>query len=214
VNKRKSTTARLFSFSGFGRLVGLMMIATPLIVGVIAALQVSAVGAKGTETAQNETLVRCNPTTAVGIMGQPLAVELYIENIVDLWVADVRLSFDTSMAQIVDADPITNGVQIELLDDFLSPDFVLNKSGDNVAGMIKYMATQVNPSEPVSGSGPLARVTFQPQQTGTFIMPITYHLLGTIDGFEIEATPIDCRITFIEGGDPDLTTYLPAAFAQ
>lgn len=196
-----------------------MITAVSVLLGLLAALY-GVTGVKARE-ANNETLVRCNPATVAGIMGQPLAVELYVDNVVDLWAADVSLSFDTTMVRVIDADQNpNNGVQIEILDDFLSPDFLLRQNADNETGTIRYAATQVaspNPGEgsrPVSGSGALARVTFQPLQAGTSTMPFTDIEIVRRTGAEIEATAVDCQITFIAVDDPDLSIYLPVAFAQ
>jgi hypothetical protein len=192
----------------------LAVMAAPAILALIIGLLTTARPA-GVSRAQGETLVRCNPAMAAGVVGQPLDVDIYVENVIDLWAGDVELSFDTTIAQIVDADPGLDGTQIKLLDDFLSPDFVLRKIADNVAGTILYAATQVQTDpptkEPVSGSGPLARITFEAVKAGAFTMPFTSHLLGTPDGFEIPATEVDCQVTFITI-DPDLSVYLPAAF--
>ena len=163
--------------------------------------------------AASASVVRCNPTVAVGQADKTVDVDIYVENVVDLYGGDVRLSFDPTLLQVVDIDPNANGVQILLLDEFISPDFVIRKNADNTIGTIWYAATQVNPSEPVSGSGPLARITFQPLQAGTFTMPITYQKIVRRDGTQIESIAIDCRITFIEP-TPDLITYLPTVLAQ
>ena len=152
----------------------------------------------GAGRALGETKVRCEPTTAIGSSTQLLTVDIYVENVTELYAADVRLSFDTTMAHVYDADPVASGIQILILDEFISPDFVVRKNADNVAGTIWYAATQVNPSEPVSGSGPLARIILQPQRAGSFIMPITYQKIVHRDGIQIEATAVDCQITFIE----------------
>jgi hypothetical protein len=183
-----------------------LLLAAPVILALFAAL----FAAPRAGRAQGETLVRCNPAVAGGIVGQPLDVDIYVENMTELYAADVRLSFDVSKAQLVDADQTADGVQIQILDDFLSPDFVVRKNGDNVAGTVWYAATQVNPSEPVSGSGPLARMTFQATQAGSFTMPITYREFSTREGFAIDATPVDCQVSFIVV-DTDLSIYLPVA---
>lgn len=213
MSKRTSAGQQLGPGGTFRRTTGHIIVIAVAIVGLIAGLQAPGVG-----MAQNNTLVRCNPATAVGVMGQPLDVDIYVENVVDLWAVDIRLSFDTSVIKIVDADPNADGVQITPLDDFLSPDFVVRRNGDNAVGTILYVATQVktpeNPANPVSGSGPLARVTFQPLQAGTFTMPITYQKLVHTNGTQIAATAIDCKITFIEIDDLDQLTYLPVAFSQ
>lgn len=182
-------------------------------VTLLSAFYLSGARAATDERAASASVVRCNPAVAAGPLGQFLDVDIIVENVVDLYAADVRLSFDTTKAQVVDIDPNASGVQILLLDEFISPDFVVRKNADNVTGTIWYAATQVNPSEPVSGSGPLARITFQAVQAGTFIMPITYQKIVHRDGTQIEATAIDCQVTFIEA-TPDLTLYLPVAYAQ
>ena len=187
------------------------LLVAPVILALLAGLFAASIPAAS--QAQGQTLVRCNPAVVVGPVGQPIDVDIYVENIEDLYAADVRLSFDTSMAQIVDADPNASDIQIQILDDFLSPDFVLRKNGDNVAGTIWYAASQVNPSEAVSGSGPLARITLQPQKAGSFVMPITYHEFSTREGFQIDATPVDCQVTFIESNS-DLLVYLPTVIME
>ena len=90
------------------------------------------------------------------LVGQDLVIDIYVQDVVDLYGADVRLSFNTSIAQVVDANPTLAGTQIQPLATFMSPDFVIKKEANNSAGTIWYAATQINPSPPVSGSGPLA----------------------------------------------------------
>jgi hypothetical protein len=119
------------------------------------------------------TIVRCNPAVVTGPLRSGVSVEIYVENVVDLY-----------------------GVQIEVLSGFLKPDFVVRKIADNTAGTIWYAATQVNPTLPVSGSGALARVTLLPQMAGTFTMPFTYQKLVLRTGVQIPATAQDCVITF------------------
>jgi hypothetical protein len=141
-------------------------------------------------------IVRCNPAAVTGFMHSGVSVEIYVEDVVDLYGADVRLSFDPAFVQVQDADPAAAGVQIEVLSDFLNPDFVVRKTADNIAGTIWYAATQVNPSPPVSGSGALARVTFLPQMAGDITVPVTYQKLALRTGVQIPATSQDCRLTF------------------
>lgn len=193
-----------------------VVVAAPAILALIVTLL--AVGHPiGVSQAQDDTLVRCDPAMAVGPVDAPLDVDIYVENVVDLWAGDIQLSFDTAIAQIVDADPAASGVQIQILDDFLSSDFVVRRNGDNVIGSIWYVVTQVAtqppepPRLPVSGSGPLARITFEAHQAGSFTMPITYQKIVRSDGTQIEATAVDCQVTFI-AAEPDLSVYLPVAF--
>lgn len=169
----------------------------------------------GTTTASpEETTVTCSPQNAVGLAGNTVAVDIFIADVVDLYGADVRLGFDTSLAQVVDAEPASpHTTEIEVLDSFLSPDFVVRKIADNMAGTIWYAVTQVNPSLPVSGSGSLARITFQSVQAGSFDLPVTFFQLADPDGFEIVATAADCSVTFVEP-EPELSVYVPAIFSS
>ena len=54
-------------------------------------------------------------------------------------------SFNTTIAQVVHQLPAT-GVQIEPLDTFLQPVFIVRNIASNTAGTIRYAATQVDPS--------------------------------------------------------------------
>jgi hypothetical protein len=174
------------------RKAALAVVLTALLAGLLWGERSAAAGR------DDETFVRCDPATAIGATGQLLTVDIYVENVFELYAADVRLSFDPTMVQVYDNDPDASGIQILMLDDFLSPDFVLRKNADNVAGTIWYAATQMTPSEPVSGSGPLARITLQPLQAGSFTMPITYQKIVHSDSEQIEATAVDCQIIFVE----------------
>lgn len=161
-----------------------------------------------------ETTVTCSPQNAVGVAGNTVAVDIFIADVVNLYGADVRLGFDTDLAQVVDTEPASpHTTEIEVLDSFLSPDFVVRKIADNVVGTIWYAVTQVNPSPPVSGSGSLARVTFQSLQAGSFDLPVTFFQLADPDGFEIVATAANCTVTFVEP-ETELSVYIPAIFSS
>jgi hypothetical protein len=153
------------------------------------------------------TIVRCEPAWITVAVGLAVNVDLYVQDVGDLYGADLRLSFDPAAVQVVDADQNAAGVQIQLLSGFLKPDFVVRKVADNISGTIWYAATQVNPTLPVTGSGSLARVTLLPQATGTYSMPFTYQELVRRTGAQIPATPQECWMTFTE--DPVKRVYLP-----
>lgn len=163
--------------------------------------------------APQQTIVRCEPEIIISDFKTPVSFTIFVENVAELNAADVRMSFDPSVAQIADAEANVPGTQIELLDEFLSPDFVVRKVADNEAGTIWYANTQVNPTAPVSGSGPLARVTLQPQTVGAFFLEFTYQELVMNNGAQIPAIARDCEVSFF---DPDnlRSTYLPLVRAE
>ena len=141
-------------------------------------------------------IVRCEPAVVAGHAGQQLSVSLYVENVSELYGVELQLNFNPAIAHVVDADPGTPGVQIQPLGSFLSPDFVVRRSADNVTGIIQYAATQVSPQPPVSGSGAVAAVTFQAVSNGTFSMPFTDAVLVDIDGTTIPAIVLPCAVQF------------------
>ena len=141
-------------------------------------------------------IVRCDPSTLNALVGTTVSVTIYVENVVDLYGLDVRMVFDPLYAQVVDSDPVAPGVQIQPLDGFLSPDFVVRRSADNTTGQIRYAATQISPSQPVSGSGAVARIDLHGIQPGTIAVPITQVELARNDGTSIPATTEACAWQF------------------
>lgn len=145
------------------------------------------------------TIVRCDPTTATGVVGgtNPVdaVVDIYIDDIVGLNAVDIGVSFfDTTIAQVVDQSP-NPGVQIEPLYTLLQPPLLGLNTVDNTAGTIQYVATQLgNPA--VTGSGPVARITFTGLQAGSFTMTWGVIELSDIDGALIPFTAQPCTITF------------------
>ena len=140
--------------------------------------------------------VRCDPSTLNASVGTTVSVTIFVQDVVDLYGLDVRLAFDPAYAQVVDSDPTASGVQIQPLSGFLSPDFVVRRSADNTTGLIRYAATQVSPSQPVSGSGAVARIDLRGTQPGIITVPITQVELARSDGSTIPATAQVCTWQF------------------
>lgn len=163
-------------------------------------------------TPHQETVLRCEPESIVVEIGESVTFTIFVQDVVDLYGADVRMSFDPTIAQVVDANGAKPGVQIELLDEFLSPDFVLRDVADNDAGTIWYANAQVNPTEAVSGSGPLARVTMESLKPGSFEVPFTFQELVLRNGDPIPTTVRNCNVAFF---DPNAisNTFLPVSIA-
>ncbi len=182
--------------------------------GVVLVGGVLIVGGRAAAAPQ-ATIVRCDPATVAGPLGTAVDVDIYVENVVELYGADVRLGFDPAALQVVDDDPATDGIQITPLDTFLSPDFVVRKGLGYAEDpdVIWYAVTQVNPSEAVSGSGPLARISFRALEAGSFTLPITYHKLARRDSLEIPSIAQGCSIRFFDIDDGGVT-FVPFAAAD
>lgn len=165
-------------------------------------------------------LVRCNPANPTGVVGQPFSFTIYVENVAGLYGAQAYLDFNPALVQVVDADPVATGVQIEVLQEFLPRNLILQHNADNAAGTISYAVTYLrsDPNEPapppVSGSGALARVTFFPSQPGTFAMPFSNTVLSDLDGFVIPSNTQDCQVTIDADASGHRPLYLPFVAAE
>lgn len=140
------------------------------------------------------TTIRCDPTTATGVIGEAdVVVDMYVQDIVGLYGVDLRLTFAPAIATVVDKGSAT-GVQFEALSGFLQPDYVARNTADNTAGTLRYAATQTSPTVPATGSGPVARITFHGLQVGSFTMPWTSVELSDRNGVSIPATLEPCVV--------------------
>lgn len=112
----------------------------------------------------------------------PLTVEVYVQDVVDLYGADVQLRYDPTLFQVRDADSTRPGTQVVIHNELLYPDLLLHGEADPTTGRIWYAATQLNPRQPAQGSGRLFSFIVDPLRTGLGAFAITYQELSTRDG--------------------------------
>ena len=128
------------------RMIAALLAISLTMVGLLAAAAPSpALGALtvAAKPGSDAAVVRCDPSTLNAYVGMTVSVTIFVQDVVDLYGLDVRLVFDPAYAQVVDTDPTVAGVQIQPLSGFLSPDFVVRRSADNITGLVRYAATQV-----------------------------------------------------------------------
>jgi hypothetical protein len=109
-------------------------------------------------------------------------VEVWVEDVVDLYAADIQLTFDATRLQVQDANPGQQGVQVIPRSDLLWPDLVVKREADNDAGTIWYAVTQLHPREPASGSGALFAFNLQTAAVGPAAISVAEITLATRDG--------------------------------
>lgn len=153
-----------------------------------------------------DPLVRCEPTSVVATVGDEAVIDLYIQDVTNLYGADLRVSYDPTIGQVVDQDTFTPGIQIQVLYTFLNPFFIIQRSVYGPTSVppncgvdcIWYASTQANPTPPATGSGAVVRVTYLGLQTGTFPMNWINTQLSAPGGVPI--TPVNnqpCSVTFV-----------------
>lgn len=153
------------------------------------------------------TAVVIDPPTSEVAVGATTTVNIRIENVEDLYGAEVHLDFDPGLLEVVDADSGTAGVQIQP-GTFPSPDFTGQNSVDQAAGKINFAVAQMPPHEPVSGSGVLATVTFQGEAAGTLAINFIDVILSDRDGEPIDAAPQGGSVT-VTGEETPTPTDTP-----
>ncbi|MGI6741018.1 MAG: cohesin domain-containing protein [Brevefilum sp.] len=79
-------------------------------------------------------------------------VPVEIRGVNELYAADIEIRFDPNVIQIEDANPDVDGIQ-PALGTFLDAGLVLYNRVDNQEGLVQFVMTQANPSEPKSGDG-------------------------------------------------------------
>jgi hypothetical protein len=111
-----------------------------------------------------------------------LAVDVIAENVTDMYGAEFRLKYDPTKLAVADVNANQEGVQIAP-GSLLSPDsgFIVANDVNEAEGSIVFAMTLLNPAPPVSGSGPLARVTLNVLQEGSSTIDVERAKLVAFD---------------------------------
>jgi hypothetical protein len=136
----------------------------------------------------NDTHLRVLPAAVNLKLHAPVTVEVYVENVVDLYGADIQLQFPPALFQVRDANPSVPGVQITARSDLLVPRFIVSNEADNQAGIISYVVTQMAPQAPAQGSGALFSFVADTIQPGVGAFAIQQQTLATRDAVTIVVT--------------------------
>ena len=151
--------------------------------------------------------VRVAPSTIQAARGGQIEIAVEVVEVQDLYGFDVILTFDPAVVQVVDADPLLDGVQVSL-GTLLEPGFAVRNTADNAAGRLQFAMTQLNPSEAKSGTGTLIVVKFEGQQVDASA-PLTLEKaqLAQRDGIEIPSELVAGQV--IVGSAPAGPTNTP-----
>lgn len=157
---------------------------------------------------QGSTIVLLDPSDALVAVGETVVVDIQIQDAENLFGADVRLEYDPSIVEVVDANTLVPGTQISSGD---FPDisggkgFVAQNRVNADEGTIGYAMTLLSPAPPVSGSGTLASITFRGKAPGSSDISFTSVLLSDANANRIPATKIGSSITVTSGPAPTVT---------
>ena len=148
--------------------------------------------------------LRIDPPTLSLIAGQTQTIAIVIQDAAEVYGIDVRASFDPALVEVVDANPARDGVQMTA-GVFPQPDFVALNAADNAAGALRYVVTQVNPTQPATGGGVV--FTFQVRGRANGVSPLRVDLveMANRSGELLPVTTTDGTVT-VTGGQPPAPT--------
>src|SRR3972149_4964730 len=141
----------------------------------------------GAVFAQGATVVRIDPATTTLAVNQIVTVSVKIDNVTNLFGAEVHLAFNPNVLEVIDADQGQAGVQISN-GGMLQPDAVGQNTADNTLGTIDFGIAQINRAG-VNGSGTLAIISFKGKAPGT--SPITFR--------GIQSSPTGANLSDVNG---------------
>ena len=131
-------------------------------------------------------------------VGDTVTIEIGVVGVTDLFGAEVHLTFDPNILQVLDADASRPEVQIQggpLLDPGRA--WVVLNFVDNTAGQIGYALSLISPAPPVSGDGVLASITFETKTQGTATLSFTNVLLVNNEAQKIASVANDGIIAIV-----------------
>lgn len=124
-------------------------------------------------------------------------VDVYIDvnDVLNLYAVDVRLSFDPAVVEIVSMTPVAG---------WFNAGFTPRNEYNNFSGTIWYASTQMNPTPVANGSGHILKLTLRAKSTATVAFVFTYIKLSNPNGVEIPATGINGSVNASSSVTPDL----------
>ncbi len=161
--------------------------------------------ARAAGVATTNTVVRLQPTAQQLNVGDLGNLQIWVDNVTNLFGVEIAVQFDPRYIQVQDADPATDGVQIQP-GTFPAPNFVQAKLADNTAGLISYVVSQTSPTLPVTGSGVIATFTFKAVAQGVSNLTFITVKLADPNGQAIQTTAQAGQVTVGQGsGEPTAT---------
>jgi hypothetical protein len=121
---------------------------------------------------------------------------------------DIEIRFDPDVIQIEDANPNLDGVQ-PALGTFLDAGLTLFNAVDNEQGILQFVMTQVNPSEPKSGDGALLILYALGMDEGESDLAVTKLEFSDRFGEAIPVEAVDGIVSVLESAAESQSTAIP-----
>ena len=135
-------------------------------------------------------------------------VPVEVRDVSDLYAVDLTIRFDPEILQVEDANPDQAGVQPGLAT-FLDAGMTLFNIVDNETGTVRFVMSQINPSEGKSGSGNLLVLYFVAKQAGTSQVTMEAVELANRLGEAIPVSGVNAEIAVSEDAPEVVATPIP-----
>lgn len=137
-------------------------------------------------------LLWLNPQNASAPVGTTTSLTLELDNITNVYGAQVELGFDPAFLEVVGSQ-VTPGTCPQ-------PDFVAANTADNLAGTIEYGVAQLNPTPPCDG-GLVATIELRckAETSPSTVVSIVSSLISDPDGMPLEHTTQDATVECVSG---------------
>lgn len=135
-------------------------------------------------------------------------VPVEVRDVSELYAVDLTIRFDPEILQVEDANPDLAGVQPGLAT-FLDAGMTLFNIVDNETGTVRFVMSQINPSEGKSGSGNLLVLYFVAKQAGTSQVTMEAVELANRLGEAIPVSGVNAEIVVSEGAPEVVATPIP-----
>ena len=179
----------LMVFAGCGEADGQQASATMVLEESAAAPEVAPTATTAPEApaapapaAQADVLVAFESATVDA--GEMVVAVVSVDGVSDLYGVEVHLAYDGDLLDVVDAEAEVEGTQIES-GSLLDIGFIVLNQCNDAQGLIDYAASQMPPSEGVSGGGEIALITFKAVAPGAAELRVLSVVLARSEGSAI-----------------------------
>ena len=135
-------------------------------------------------------------------------VPVEVRDVSELYAVDLTIRFDPDVLQVEDANPNQAGVQPGLAT-FLDAGMTLFNEVDNETGTVRFVMSQINPSEGKSGSGNLLVLYFVGKQAGTSQVAVEHVEASDRYGVAITLSGVDAEIVVSASAPEVVGTPIP-----
>jgi LysM repeat protein len=148
--------------------------------------------------AQGTTVVIAPAQGSAITCGDNIPQEVRINNVQGLYGVDVRVTFDPTIVEVVDANAQAPGIQVQpgnFPDVTNGQGMVQVNNVDPAQGTISYSAIRLNPAPAQDGSGVIASITFKAKANGNSAISLAWVMLSDKNARPIAAETTNGKIT-------------------